>query len=84
MQFDKADALGLAEGLESLLDDPAFDPETLDHSTRRRLSEAARKISFATEAPGDTAHRIAHTVCFQMNFVDITTLSPEYFHITRY
>ncbi|KAI0968359.1 S-adenosyl-L-methionine-dependent methyltransferase [Xylaria arbuscula] len=57
----KDDALGLAEGLESLLDDPSFDPETLDHSTRRRLSEAARKLSLATEAPGDTVHRIAHS-----------------------
>ncbi|TGJ80535.1 hypothetical protein E0Z10_g8218 [Xylaria hypoxylon] len=61
MKFKKDDALGLAEGLESLLDDPSFDPETLDHSTRRRLSEVARKLSLATEAPGDTVHRIAHT-----------------------
>ncbi|KAI0433110.1 S-adenosyl-L-methionine-dependent methyltransferase [Xylaria sp. FL1042] len=61
MKFDKDDALGLAEGLESLLDDPSFDPETLDHSTRRRLSEAARKLSLVTEAPGDTVHRIAHS-----------------------
>lgn len=56
------DALGLAEGLEGLLEDPAFDPAALDYSTRRRLSEAARKLSLATEAPGDTVHRIAHTV----------------------
>ncbi|KAI1424214.1 S-adenosyl-L-methionine-dependent methyltransferase [Xylaria sp. FL1777] len=60
MKSNKNDALGLAEGLESLLNDPSFDPETLDHSTRRRLSEAARKLSLATEAPGDTVHRIAH------------------------
>ncbi|KAI3325423.1 S-adenosyl-L-methionine-dependent methyltransferase [Xylariaceae sp. AK1471] len=61
MIVKKDDALGLAEGLENLLEDPAFDPETLDHATRRRLSEAARKLSLATEAPGDTVHRIAHT-----------------------
>ncbi|KAF2965716.1 hypothetical protein GQX73_g7861 [Xylaria multiplex] len=58
MKFKKDDALGLAEGLESLLDDPGFDPETLDHSTRRRLSEAARKLSLATEAPGDTPFQL--------------------------
>ncbi|GAP85020.2 putative sterigmatocystin 8-o-methyltransferase protein [Rosellinia necatrix] len=61
MLVQKYDAAALAEGLESLLEDPTFDPETLDHSTRRRLSEAARKLSLATEAPGDTVHRIAHS-----------------------
>ncbi|KAI1756266.1 S-adenosyl-L-methionine-dependent methyltransferase [Xylaria castorea] len=59
MTFKKDDALSLAEGLESLLED--FNPETLDYSTRRRLSEAARRLSLATEAPGDTVHRIAHS-----------------------
>ncbi|KAI1744961.1 S-adenosyl-L-methionine-dependent methyltransferase [Xylaria scruposa] len=59
MAFKKDDAVRLAEGLESLLED--FDPDTLDYSTRRRLSEAARKLSLATEAPGDTVHRIAHS-----------------------
>ncbi|KAI0206668.1 S-adenosyl-L-methionine-dependent methyltransferase [Astrocystis sublimbata] len=59
MSFNKDDALSLAEGLENLLED--FDPETLDYSTRRRLSEAARKLSLATEAPGDSVHRIAHS-----------------------
>ncbi|KAI1151929.1 S-adenosyl-L-methionine-dependent methyltransferase [Nemania diffusa] len=61
MIIKKDDALGLAEGLESLLEDPAFDPGALDCATRRRLSEAARKLSLVTEAPGDTVHRIAHT-----------------------
>ncbi|KAI8626145.1 S-adenosyl-L-methionine-dependent methyltransferase [Xylariaceae sp. FL1651] len=60
MIFKTEDALGLVEGLESLLEDPDFDPETLDRATRRRLSEAARKLSLATEATGDTVHRIAH------------------------
>jgi hypothetical protein len=54
--------MGLAEGLENLLEDPAFDPETLDHATRHRISEAARRLSLYTETPGDTVHRIAHTV----------------------
>ncbi|KAJ2970115.1 hypothetical protein NUW58_g9796 [Xylaria curta] len=63
------DALGLAKGLESLIHDPSFDPETLDYSTRRRLNEAARKLSLATEAPGDTVHRIAHTVHYKTNFL---------------
>ncbi|KAI0409172.1 S-adenosyl-L-methionine-dependent methyltransferase [Xylaria palmicola] len=65
MIVNKDDALRLAEGLENLLEDPAFDPEALDYSTRRRLSEAARKLSLATEAPGDTVHRIAH-IPFQL------------------
>ncbi|KAI1129770.1 S-adenosyl-L-methionine-dependent methyltransferase [Nemania abortiva] len=65
MIVKKNDALGLAEGLERLLEDPAFDPGALDSATRRRLSEAARKLSLATEAPGDTVHRIAH-ISFQL------------------
>ncbi|KAI0116525.1 S-adenosyl-L-methionine-dependent methyltransferase [Nemania sp. FL0031] len=65
MIVKKNDALGLAEGLESLLEDPAFDPGTIDRATRRRLSEAARKLALATEAPGDTVHRIAH-ISFQL------------------
>lgn len=73
MAVKRGDALSLAEGLESLLQDPAFDPSALDYSTRRRLSEAARKLSLATEAPGDTVHRIAHTVHYHP---DTHTLSP--------
>ncbi|KAI1108129.1 S-adenosyl-L-methionine-dependent methyltransferase [Nemania sp. NC0429] len=61
MDVERDDAQRLAEELESLLEDPAFDPSALDHATRRRLSEAARKLSLATEAPGDTVHRIAHS-----------------------
>lgn len=58
MLFKKDDALGLAEGLENLLEDPSFDPAELDHDTRRRLSEAARRLSLATETAGDTVHRM--------------------------
>lgn len=77
MIIKKDDALGLAEGLESLLEDPAFDPGALDCATRRRLSEAARKLSLVTEAPGDTVHRIAHTVRYKMNFIPCVILSIQ-------
>jgi hypothetical protein len=41
-------------------------PEKLaDDAALRKLSEAARKVGFATEATGDTVHRIAHSVCLQ-------------------
>ncbi|KAI1822557.1 S-adenosyl-L-methionine-dependent methyltransferase [Xylaria intraflava] len=63
MGVNKDDVLRLTEGLENLLKDPTFDPTTLDHATRRRISEAARKVSLATEARGDTVHRIAHSPC---------------------
>lgn len=61
MAMQRDDALILAEGLESILNDTTFDVSALDYSTRRRLTEAARKLALATEAPGDTVHRIAHS-----------------------
>ncbi|KAL8919505.1 MAG: hypothetical protein Q9172_004959 [Xanthocarpia lactea] len=47
--------------MESLIDSPQAMPGLQeDDSLRRRLREAARKLSLATEAPADTIHRIAY------------------------
>ena len=36
--------------------------DTKDPAARKSLSEAARRVAFALELPGDTIHRITHTV----------------------
>ncbi len=55
------EALALADRIDGLLSSGAL--ETLDAGVRRKLSEAARKLNLATEATGDTVHRIVHSVC---------------------
>lgn len=52
----------LAEKLEAFLKIPPSSIDRTDDSALHRLSEAARKVSFATEARGDTVQRIAHSV----------------------
>ncbi|KAI0910896.1 S-adenosyl-L-methionine-dependent methyltransferase [Ustulina deusta] len=53
------EALALADRIDGLLSSGAL--ETLDAGVRRKLSEAARKLNLATEATGDTVHRIVHS-----------------------
>ncbi|KAI0594614.1 S-adenosyl-L-methionine-dependent methyltransferase [Biscogniauxia sp. FL1348] len=55
------DPVVLAETLEALVNNPLASSQVPDDATRRRISEAARKLSFVMEAKGDTVHRIAHS-----------------------
>ncbi|KAJ8120520.1 hypothetical protein ONZ43_g2791 [Nemania bipapillata] len=55
------EALDLANRIDALLGDSSGALESLDVGTRRKLSEAARKLNLATEATGDTVHRIVHS-----------------------
>jgi hypothetical protein len=59
MASTTTEALALAERLEAFL---PGDLQSLDPGARLRLSEAARKLHLATEATGDTVHRIIHSV----------------------
>lgn len=52
----------LAEKLEAFLETPPSNVDRTDDAALHRLSEAARKVSFVTEARGDTVQRIAHSV----------------------
>lgn len=52
----------LAEKLEAFLENPSSYRDLNEEAARHRLSEVARKVSFATEARGDTVHRVAHSV----------------------
>ena len=56
------DAINLTEKLQTLLQDSEKVSASLDDDTRRKLSEASRALSIALEAPGDTVHRIVHSV----------------------
>lgn len=56
------DAINLTEKLQTLLQDSEKVSASLDDDTRRKLSEASRSLSIALEAPGDTVHRIVHSV----------------------
>ncbi|KAI1086710.1 S-adenosyl-L-methionine-dependent methyltransferase [Rostrohypoxylon terebratum] len=58
MAFNSTDALALAEKLEKLVDDVNSGSLSLKDEDSSRLSEAARKLSWALEAPGDTVHRV--------------------------
>ncbi|KAI0550475.1 S-adenosyl-L-methionine-dependent methyltransferase [Xylaria curta] len=55
------EALALASRIDSLCNGSSGTLETLDVGIRRKLSEAARKLNLATEATGDTVHRIVHS-----------------------
>ncbi|KAI8946387.1 S-adenosyl-L-methionine-dependent methyltransferase [Xylaria longipes] len=55
------EALALANRIDVLLNGSFGALETLDAGIRHRLSEAARKLNLATEATGDTVHRIVHS-----------------------
>ncbi|KAI1197676.1 S-adenosyl-L-methionine-dependent methyltransferase [Nemania serpens] len=55
------ESLALANRIDALLSGSFGSLGTLDAEIRRRLSEAARKLSLATEATGDTVHRIVHS-----------------------
>lgn len=52
----------LAEQLEGFLEQPSLYVDSIDAAARHRLSQAARKVSFATEAIGDSVHRVVHSV----------------------
>lgn len=56
------DAIDLTGKLQALLQDSEKVSASLNDDTRRKLSEAARALSIALEAPGDTVHRILHSV----------------------
>ncbi|KAI0100791.1 S-adenosyl-L-methionine-dependent methyltransferase [Nemania sp. FL0031] len=53
------EAVALADRIDNILSSGTL--QTLDDGTRRKLSEAARKLNLATEATGDTVHRIVHS-----------------------
>lgn len=55
----------LTEQLNAFLDKSRSAGKLADDAALRKLSEAARKVGLATEATGDTVHRIAHSVRFQ-------------------
>ena len=61
MASSSNEALALVQKAEAFLSSGVL--ETLDAGVRRKLSEAARKLNLATEATGDTVHRIVHSVC---------------------
>lgn len=67
MSTQSLDILALTENLELFLKDPEANSKSLSAEARYRLSEAARKVSFSTEATGDTFHRIAHSVSPRQN-----------------
>ncbi|KAF2967228.1 hypothetical protein GQX73_g6329 [Xylaria multiplex] len=56
-----SEALSLAEKVEEFLQGFPLGFDHLDVSVRRRLSEATRKLSLATESTGDTVHRVVHS-----------------------
>lgn len=62
MTFQSTDALALAEKLEKLVDDVNSGSLSLKYDDSSRLSEAARKLGWALEAPGDTVHRVIYSV----------------------
>ncbi|TGJ79387.1 hypothetical protein E0Z10_g9375 [Xylaria hypoxylon] len=51
------EALAVVDGLEALTKSTSGDLGSIDAGTRRKLSEAARRLSLATEATGDTIVR---------------------------
>ena len=51
------DVAVLVKQLSSLKSSDIIDP-----AARKSLSEAARRVALALEPPGDTIHRITHTV----------------------
>ncbi|KAI0389948.1 S-adenosyl-L-methionine-dependent methyltransferase [Xylariaceae sp. FL0594] len=55
------EALALIKRIEQFHNGSSGALETLSADTRRHLSETARKLSLATEAEGDTVHRIVHS-----------------------
>ncbi|KAI0196930.1 S-adenosyl-L-methionine-dependent methyltransferase [Astrocystis sublimbata] len=55
------DAMEVAEKIEQLLGESSDALNSLSESDRHRLSEAARKLNLATEAHGDSVHRILHS-----------------------
>ncbi|OTB01849.1 hypothetical protein M426DRAFT_265362 [Hypoxylon sp. CI-4A] len=62
------EAASLAGRLESLIDDFRRGSVSMKADDRRRLSETARKLSFALETPGDTIHRVT-MAAFQLPLV---------------
>ncbi|KAK7755795.1 hypothetical protein SLS62_002080 [Diatrype stigma] len=51
----------LTEQLEGFLERPSSYVDSIDAAARHRLCQAARKVSFATEATGDSVHRVIHS-----------------------
>ncbi|KAI0141209.1 S-adenosyl-L-methionine-dependent methyltransferase [Xylariaceae sp. FL1272] len=60
MSSIEKEAAALADKLNALLSGQHGSLDSLSAGTRRGLSEAARKLHLATEATGDTIHRIIH------------------------
>ncbi|KAI1114290.1 S-adenosyl-L-methionine-dependent methyltransferase [Nemania sp. NC0429] len=61
MAFLANEALALTNRIDVLLNSSPRALGALDADIRHKLSEAARKLSLATEATGDTVHRIVHS-----------------------
>ncbi|KAI1123504.1 S-adenosyl-L-methionine-dependent methyltransferase [Nemania abortiva] len=61
MTSTHVEALALANRLEEFLSGSLGDLRSLDGETRHKLSEAARKVNFATESAGDTLNRIIYS-----------------------
>ncbi|KAI2463870.1 S-adenosyl-L-methionine-dependent methyltransferase [Annulohypoxylon bovei var. microspora] len=58
MATKSIDAASLAERLENLVNDIRSNSSLVKDEDRYKLSEAARKLSWELEAPGDTVHRV--------------------------
>ncbi len=62
MSFGVDEARVLVEKIEAINSNPHAVSELQHDGMRRRLREAARRLSYAMEEPGDTINRLAHTV----------------------
>ncbi|KAI1458153.1 S-adenosyl-L-methionine-dependent methyltransferase [Annulohypoxylon moriforme] len=61
MASQSIDALALAEKLVNLVHDINSKSVTLNDEAQYKLSEAAKKLNWALEAPGDTVHRVIYS-----------------------
>lgn len=62
MSMTQQDAVELAKKLEAISVNPEPILALEDDATRRRLGEAARKLSHSLEATGDTVWRVGNSV----------------------
>ncbi|KAI1737711.1 S-adenosyl-L-methionine-dependent methyltransferase [Xylaria scruposa] len=61
MNLTDNEALAFTNKIDALCSGSSGIFDTLDAGIRHKLSEAARKLNLATEATGDTVHRIVHS-----------------------
>lgn len=66
----------ITEQLNAFLDKSRSNNKLVYDSDLRQLSEAARKVGLATEAQGDTVHRIAHAVSIYLLVVLMIAVKP--------